>query len=224
MFQKITFNKIIILLFFLLFLHYPIARTMRMLHIGFSLSWLARRIKVGLLVLLTLGGFNCSSISFAEEIHFSHFEEVARTYHIDPYALYAVSLVESQRKVGDFISPYPWALNFKGKSYFFSTKAEAAKALHAFLKLPGKAKPDVGIMQVNLRWHPNIVSSPDDLLDPWTGIQAGGAILATAVRSTDDLELAYGRYHTWNNETKAREYGKKIITIAKKIKLWRESK
>jgi len=195
-----------------------------MLHIGFSLSWLSKRIKFGWLILFALGGLNFASFALAEEIRFSHFEKVALIYKIDPYALYAVSLVETKRKIGELISPYPWALNFKGKSYFFPTKSEAAKALHGFLELPGKTKPDVGIMQVNLRWHPNIVPSPYDLLDPWTGILAGGKILATAVRSTDDLELAYGRYHVWNDELKAREYGKKIISIATKIRAWREHK
>jgi len=204
----------------LLALPFLLAIKRPMLHKRFFPSWLVGGVRVGFLMMFALGGPHFTSAS-ADEIRFADFESVAEKYNLDPFGLYAVSLVESSRKVGNLVYPYPWALNYKGQSYFYASREEAEKSLRKFLSAPGRAKPDIGMMQINLRWHPQAAASPYHLLDPITSLQAGGKILAAALHSTNDLALGYGRYHTWSDNDAARRYGQKVIQIANKIKEWR---
>jgi soluble lytic murein transglycosylase-like protein len=93
---------------------------------------------------------------------------------------------------------------------------------HALLKQSideGNRLVDVGLMQINVRWHGHRVNSPAQLLDPITNVQIGAELLATAIRSAPhDLALGIGRYYSWNDEKAAKAYGQSVMAIADRVK------
>lgn len=145
--------------------------------------------------------------------------QIAKQHHLDPYILYAVALKESANDTDPTaVKPWPWALNKSGQSLMPASQREA----HALLKQSideGNRLVDVGLMQINVRWHGHRVNSPAQLLDPITNVQIGAELLATAIRSAPhDLALGIGRYYSWNDEKAAKAYGQSVMAIADRVK------
>lgn len=149
------------------------------------------------------------------------FDTYGKKVGLDPKLIYSVALAESA-KANDskLLSPHPWTLR-ADTAFYGKTKEEAKTQLNQLLK---KTKSvDVGLMQVNVRWHGNKVSKPEDLLDPTTNMRVGASYLADMIRSTPhDLELAIGKYHvgptiTDENKDRAKNYGKRVLAIYKNI-------
>lgn len=146
--------------------------------------------------------------------------KVAKRHQLDPYVLYAVALVESNKKgEQNRVTPWPWAINNAGKSFIPASQHEAETLLNKMLD-EGKHNVDVGIMQVNLRWHGHRVAKPEHLLNPITNLEVGAVLLAEAIHSApDNLALGVGRYYSWKNVPAAVEYGQKVIALADQIRL-----
>lgn len=145
--------------------------------------------------------------------------QIAKQHQLDPYILYAVALKESANDTDPAsVKPWPWALNKSGKSLMPSSRREA----HALLKQSleeGNRLIDVGLMQINLRWHGNRVRTPAQLLDPMTNVQIGAELLAAAIQSAPhDLALGIGRYYSWNNVEAAVAYGQSVMAIADQVR------
>jgi hypothetical protein len=145
--------------------------------------------------------------------------QVARRHHIDPYILYAVALTESRKTDGhNRVNPSPWAINSAGNTFIPGSQQEA-EALLNHLMDQGKRNIDVGIMQVNLRWHGHRVAKPEQLLIPSTNLEIGAGVLSEAIQSApDNLAHGIGRYYSWKNRTAAIEYGKNVISLANRIR------
>jgi hypothetical protein len=145
--------------------------------------------------------------------------QIARRHRIDPYILYAVALTES-RKNGEQnrVMPWPWAINNAGNAFIPNSQQEAETLLNEMLD-QGKRNIDVGIMQVNLRWHGHRVAKPEQLLIPSTNLEIGASLLSEAIQSVPD-NLAHGisRYYSWKNEPAAIQYGQKVIALANQIR------
>jgi len=137
---------------------------------------------------------------------------------IDPNLLYAVALTESARVSHETAAPWPWALNRNGRAiYPEGPEAAVAHVRSAFAS--GNPMIDVGLMQVNLRWHGRRVNRPEDLIDPVTNLRVGAEILAEAIASAPgDLALGVGRYHSWKDQGAAYRYGRKVLALAELIK------
>ncbi len=145
--------------------------------------------------------------------------QVARRHQIDPYLLYATALVES-RKQGkqQAVTPWPWAINHAGESFVPNSQQEAERLLNKMLA-EGQRNVDVGLMQVNLRWHGHLVAKPEHLLNPNTNLEIGARLLAEAIQSApDNLTLGVGRYYSWKNVPAAVEYGQRVIALADQIR------
>jgi len=137
---------------------------------------------------------------------------------IDPYLLYAVALTESARVFNDTVAPWPWALNRKGETIYLNGREAAATHIRSLLAA-GHRSIDVGLMQVNLRWHGHRVQRAEDLLDPVTNLRVGAEILAESIASAPgNLTLGVGRYHSWNDRTAAYRYGRKVLALADLLK------
>jgi soluble lytic murein transglycosylase-like protein len=144
---------------------------------------------------------------------------VAEERGLDPYILYAVALVESAKVDHRLATPWPWALNRQGRPVLPSSRLEAREILSDAMA-KGIRAIDVGLMQVNIRWHGHRVRSPEELLEPKINIRVGADVLAEAIRSAPgDLILGIGRYHAgWHNDTDAYRYGRRVLAVAQRIR------
>jgi len=145
--------------------------------------------------------------------------QVARRHGIDPYILYAVALTESRKNDDqNKVIPSPWAINNAGNAYIPGSQQEAEALLNQLMD-QGKRNIDVGMMQVNLRWHGHRVAKPEQLLIPSTNLEIGASVLSEAIQSVPgNLAHGIGRYYSWKNEPAAIQYGRKVIALANQIR------
>ncbi|NOV30642.1 transglycosylase SLT domain-containing protein [Methylomonas sp. ZR1] len=145
--------------------------------------------------------------------------QVARRHSIDPYILYAVALTESRKNDGqNRVIPSPWAINNAGNAFIPGSQQEAEALLYQLMD-QGKRNIDIGIMQVNLRWHGHRVAKPEQLLIPTTNLEIGASVLSEAIQSAPgNLAHGIGRYYSWKNELAAIQYGQKVIALADQIR------
>jgi hypothetical protein len=142
---------------------------------------------------------------------------VAARHGLDPVLLYGVALKESRRAAGAHASvPWPYTLRGPAGAQYHRSRAEAAQAL---ARLTARHRPlaiDVGLMQVNLRWHGDKVADPAQLLDARTNLEIAAGILVDALHSAPgDLELGIGHYHHWHHEAIARAYGRSVLKMVR---------
>lgn len=145
------------------------------------------------------------------------YEAPALEHNLDPVLLYSVALAESARGANSQLQPWPYTLRVLSESgYYGQTQEEAAQQLRRYLSQHGSV--DIGIMQVNTRWHGHRVDDVTHLLDPNVGLRVGAEILREAIDSAPgDLILGLGRYHNWADEERARNYGQRILAIYRNI-------
>lgn len=132
---------------------------------------------------------------------------------LDPYLLYAVGWVESRHRRGNREGPWPYAIRAPEQSHYPDDYESAVKLLDT---LPAESvkESDLGWMQVNVRWHGNRVPVLAHLLNPTINLRIGAGILREAIDSSPrDPELAIGRYHTWLDEPRARDYARKVLAV-----------
>jgi hypothetical protein len=151
--------------------------------------------------------------SDAVDLKGTRWEAVAARHGLDPLVLYAVALLESRRAAGpNAFSPWPWTIRSPEGPRFYADKATAAADLSVLAARYRNI--DVGLMQVNLRWHGERVPAPDALLDARTNLAVAADILAEAIRSVPgDPALGIGRYHQWRDERVARSYGRRVLAL-----------
>lgn len=148
----------------------------------------------------------------------THWERTGHLHHLDPYLLYAIALVESSRVDEGFASPWPWALNKAGKAIYPRTYEEAIGHLKKSID-HGESNIDVGLMQVNYRWHSARAGSLGLLMDPVTNVELGAQILSEAIASVPgDLTLGVGRYHAWQDRIEARQYGERVLKLSSRLR------
>ncbi|WP_019866498.1 lytic transglycosylase domain-containing protein [Methylovulum miyakonense] len=145
--------------------------------------------------------------------------QIANRHQLDPYVLYAVALVESaKRNDPNHITPWPWAINKSGKAIIPASQQEARSILTKALA-EGSRNIDVGLMQINFRWHGHRVDKPEHLLNPVTNLQIGALLLSEAIQSApNNLVLGIGHYHSWQNVSAAVAYGRKVLAVADQIR------
>ena len=148
----------------------------------------------------------------------SLWSEVAERHGLDPCLLYAVALVESSRIEKGEAAPWPWAIHHRGRALYPDSRAEALAYLRHQI-LAGERTLDVGLMQVNLRWHGHRVARLEHLMEPKTNLELGARILAESIASVPgDPILGVGRYHAWQDREEALRYGRKVLRIADALK------
>lgn len=141
------------------------------------------------------------------------FESVAKKYGMDPLLLYALAITESATGAGHGnIRPYPYVFRSSDGPRFFKNKDEAAAELSDLLKRTQDI--DVGMLQINLRFHPQ--HNPSDLLDPHYNLTAGAKYLKAMMATTTDPVIGVGRYHSWTEE-RAQWYGQTVWQTYKNI-------
>ena len=172
---------------------------------------------IRLLATLLTGGWLSGSL-LALDLSGTVFDEAGRRYRLDPLLLYAVALVESgygSEKQG--VRPWAWALRSSRGSVYAKDRAEAEQVLSTLLG-DGLLNVDIGLAQVNLRWHGHRIRQPADLLDPVTNLSVSADILRDALASAPgDLALGVARYHSWLDHDKGERYARRVLRIYQQL-------
>lgn len=145
-------------------------------------------------------------------------EKAAVAHGVDPALLYAVTIVESARRVDAArVKPWPYALQVNGYnlSFYPQTKQEAEKIL-TWLQSRGIDNVDVGLGQVNLRWHGHRVRQAADLLEPAVNLRVAAQILSESLAASSDPVLGVGRYHS-HTYWRARQYGGRVLGLYRRL-------
>lgn len=131
------------------------------------------------------------------------YRDVARAQGVPPGILYAVSLTESGKALSGRTIPWPWTLNVEKKSYYYPTRRAAWEALTDFLA-QGKVV-DIGLAQVNWKWHKKRLIDPWQALEPYFNLRIGAQILREHYDASGDWWTAIGHYHAPAATPEARE-------------------
>jgi len=139
------------------------------------------------------------------------YQQVAEAYDLPPEVLYAVALTESARQVDSTgnVRPWPWTLNVQGRGHFFASREEAEAALREHFDA-GRTSIDIGLMQVNWRYHRQRLGSPQLALDPYHNLRVAAEILQHCRQSRQDWWAAVGCYHAPNSPTRAARYQARV--------------
>jgi soluble lytic murein transglycosylase-like protein len=171
----------------------------------------------GIAATLLAGIFSAPACLAGESVP-SGYASAARAHGIPADIFYAVALTESGKVVDRYRTrrPWPWTLNVGGKGYFYASREDAYQALRRFLA-QGKRSIDIGLMQVNWRWHRDKLGDPWQALDPDHNLQVSARILATCYRERRDRWDAVGCYHAPNNRKFARRYRRNVAAHWRRI-------
>lgn len=139
------------------------------------------------------------------------YRQVAAEYEIPEQLFYAVALTESGRQVpgSKGAHPWPWTLNIRGEAHFFNGRRAAETALQRAL-VEGIESIDVGLMQVNWRYHQVRLGSAQGALDPYRNLRVGARILSECHRDRADWWAAVGCYHAPANPDRAARYQARV--------------
>jgi soluble lytic murein transglycosylase-like protein len=121
------------------------------------------------------------------------YQRAASHAGIPASVLFAVALQESGATIRGRLIPWPWTLNVNGESRRYGRRAEACAALRR--ALTEHRSIDVGLGQINLRYHGHRVANPCELLDPYRNLSIAAAILREHHTPGDDWLVAIGHYH-----------------------------
>ena len=103
----------------------------------------------------------------------------------------------------------PYAINVNGKAVFANSMQEAVFVAKRALAR-GITNVDIGVMQVNYRWHKERFRSIEKMLDPKINIQYAGNLLSSLFKQHGTWHKAIRYYHSANYEHH-RKYSKKVV-------------
>ena len=162
------------------------------------------------LVVLIIGLLCGSFIVEAQSIP-GGYQRVATEYNLPPALLYAVALTESGQSAlseGQF-RPWPWALNINGAGHYFTSRQDALQALQVALA-NAASSVDIGLMQVNWRYHHAALGSAWEALDPYHNMRVAAAILRDCLNEHTNWMQTAGCYHAPNDSTRAQAYASRV--------------
>ena len=169
---------------------------------------------------LLIFGMQVSS-AYAEKIP-SSYQRIAYENKVPTAVLYGVALAESGQKLhSGKVKPWPWTLNVAGVPRRYPTRKAAWKGLTFFLQ-QGIKSIDVGIMQVNWRYHHSKLGTPWQALEPFNNTRTGARILRAEYKKTGIWQKAIGRYHSPGQKTdqkkRAARYAQRVMKHINRIK------
>ncbi len=169
-----------------------------------------------LLTLLIIVGTTCAEA----EAQNSLWKRVADAYRLEPEMLYAIALQESRRLWQDqTVRPWPWTLHVKPHgAFYFESYDEAANQLARFITEDGLTNIDIGIMQINWKYHSHRIADPARLLLPENNLRIGATILRENLdRVGGDVKRAVGLYFS-SDPAKSESYAESVLSILDGLK------
>ena len=140
------------------------------------------------------------------------YRTVATEQSVPASILYALALAESGTVVdtSHHIRPWPWTLNVSGQGRFFPSRQVASAALSAELAA-GRESVDIGLMQINWRYHKARLASSTRALDPYHNLRVAAEILRDCYQRRGDWWEAVGCYHAPSNARRAARYQRRVL-------------
>lgn len=123
-----------------------------------------------------------------------------KEHNIPAGLLTAIAKVESRFN--------PYALNLAGKSLIAKNSEEAEIIIQKAIT-QGIDNIDIGIMQLNMRWHQSNFSSFQEMLDPKANIKYAAAFLSSLYQQYGDWHTAVRYYHS-RTPKHYRKYSRKV--------------
>ncbi len=142
------------------------------------------------------------------------YAKVSQAYGVPAKIFFSIALVESRKAINSQkVMPWPWTLNVEGKAYRYANRKQAWIALNKFLTQ--KRSVDIGLMQVNWRYHKTKLKSTWLALDPFHNMRVSAQILSKCYRNKKDWWLCVGRYHSPGQKqaqiSRAHGYRKRVL-------------
>ena len=150
---------------------------------------------------LTLSGLSEVSASTAGNPCKVAIEKYGVTQGIPSKVFEAIAGVESNFR--------PWALNYKGRSWFGKDRRQYKRVILKLLER-GDRSFDVGCMQMNYRWHHQRFQSVDQLIDPNHNVFHAGQFLLELKAEKGSWPAAVAAYHS-RNPKHAKRYLRSIV-------------
>jgi len=142
-------------------------------------------------LLLSANDLNTARQCMVHILHLEHHHQIPQGL------LFAIAKTESGKKIQDLREnlPWPWAVNVEGKSFFFTSQAEAINKVEELVK-KGIRNIDVGCMQINYHHHGNQFKSIADMFNPRLNVKYGAEFLTKLRREYGSWTKAVGLYHS----------------------------
>jgi hypothetical protein len=139
------------------------------------------------------------------------YQTVAVQYSIPPRLLYAVALTESGQSAlsGQQYRPWPWTLNIDGRGEYYRSRRAAWSDLQSAIT-QGRSSVDIGLMQVNWRYHQGALKSAWQALDPYYNLRVAAQLLSRCHSRHGDWWQSVGCYHAPADPERAMRYQEKV--------------
>lgn len=137
---------------------------------------------------------------------------IAAEYGIPNTLLYAVALAESGVGINHKGTrrPWPWTLNVAGRGHVYPSRKAAWSALKTYIAR-GERSIDIGLMQVNWRYHEDKLGDTWRALNPYFNLRVGAGILRQCFEQRGDWWKSVGCYHAPSNPVRARRYRSRVV-------------
>lgn len=122
--------------------------------------------------------------------------------------LLKIAKVESG--IGRQKTPWPWAIQVQGKSYYFKNQLAATLYIKQLLLL-GIENFDVGCFQINWKWHKDKVRTPQELLNPNKNTLIAAQFLNDLKAQHQSWVKAVAYYHS-SHPLQGQNYAKLVFT------------
>jgi hypothetical protein len=141
-----------------------------------------------------------SSVAKAQDLK-AMISDFEKQYAIPTGLLYSIALVESK------INPY--AINVEGKAIFSKSKSAALETIKYYRRL-GVTNIDIGIMQINYRWHGREFTSIEQMINPVHNLAYAAQLLTSLYKIHGSWHKATRLYHSATPKY-YKKYSKSII-------------
>lgn len=103
----------------------------------------------------------------------------------------------------------PTAINIEGKTVTINDKSEVIKTIKNALN-QGVTNIDVGIAQINYRWHKDNFKNIEEMLNPATNIEYAAKLLSSLFKQHGTWHKAIRHYHS-ANPNHHKQYSRKVV-------------
>lgn len=163
---------------------------------------------ISLLIISTLF-INLSTCAYTKDIPSVDFEtynarhcyDVLRYYEmlydIPQDLLFAIAIQETGKPHSRHgkIVVWPWSVNINGTGHRFDTKRKAIKFVQEQIH-KGVKSIDIGLMQINILYHPHAFDSVECAFDIYSNIRYAAYFLRSCYNDLQDWSKAVARYHS----------------------------